>query len=100
MYQGALAGGAGLTIQRGNIPPAGSTEIPWVSDIEISGGSYHDNGKEGILVKLSEQITITDVDIYGNERQGVKIEGSTDVTVQDSRISNNSQELDGNTKSW
>jgi Ca2+-binding RTX toxin-like protein len=95
MYQGALAGGAGLTIQRGNIPPAGSTEIPWVSDIEISGGSYHDNGKEGILVKLSEQITITDVDIYGNERQGVKIEGSTDVTVQDSRISNNSQELDG-----
>ncbi|WP_404291155.1 hypothetical protein ACD578_04220 [Microvirga sp. RSM25] len=95
MYQGALAGGAGLTIQRGNIPPAGSMEIPWVSDIEIIGGSYHDNGKEGILVKLSEQITITDVAIYGNERQGVKIEGSTDVTVQDSRISNNSQELDG-----
>jgi parallel beta-helix repeat protein len=66
-----------------------------VSDIEIIGGSYHDNGKEGILVKLSEQITITDVDIYNNKRQGVKIEGSTDVTVQDSRISNNSQELDG-----
>ncbi|HEV2563863.1 MAG TPA: hypothetical protein VGU19_02160, partial [Microvirga sp.] len=95
MYQGALAGGAGLTIQRGNIPPAGSTEIPWVSDIEIIGGSYHDNGKEGILVKLSERITITDVDIYGNRRQGVKIEGSDDVTVQGSRIRNNSQEGDG-----
>lgn len=95
MYEGTFAGGAGLTIQRGNIPPKGSTEIPWVSDIEIIGGSYHNNRKEGILVKLSERITITDVDIYGNLRQGVRIEGSTDVTVQGSRIYNNSQELDG-----
>jgi Ca2+-binding RTX toxin-like protein len=95
MYQGTLAGGAGLTIQRGNIPPVGSTVIPWVSDIQIIGGSYHGNGKEGILVKLSERITVTDVDIYGNQRQGVRIEGSKNVTVEGSKIFNNSQEGDG-----
>lgn len=95
MFNGELAGGAGITIQRGNIPPVGSTVIPWVSDIEIIGGSYYNNGKEGILVKLSEKITVTDVDIYGNQRQGVRIEGSKDVTVDGSRIYNNSQEFDG-----
>lgn len=95
MFNGEPAGGAGITIQRGNIPPVGSTVIPWVSDIQIIGGSYHDNGKEGILVKLSQRIMITDVDIYGNQRQGVRIEGSKDVTVDSSKIHNNSQEGDG-----
>ncbi|QRM28047.1 right-handed parallel beta-helix repeat-containing protein [Microvirga sp. VF16] len=95
MFNGELAGGAGITIQRGNIPPVGSTVIPWVSDIQIIGGSYYNNGKEGILVKLSEKITITDADIFGNQRQGVRIEGSKNVTVDGSRIYNNSQEGDG-----
>jgi Ca2+-binding RTX toxin-like protein len=95
MFNGELAGGAGITIQRGNIPPVGSTTIPWVSDIQITGGSYHNNGKEGLLVKLSERISVTDVDIYGNLRQGVKIEGSKDVTVENSQIFNNSQEFSG-----
>ncbi|NBJ11617.1 hypothetical protein [Microvirga arsenatis] len=95
LYQGQLAGGAGLTIQRGNIPPVGSTIIPWVSDVEIIGGQYYNNGKEGILVKLSERILIKGAWIYGNERQGVRIEGSKDVTVDSSRVYNNSQEANG-----
>jgi Ca2+-binding RTX toxin-like protein len=95
MFNGELVGGAGITIQRGNIPPMGSTAIPWVSDIQITGGSYHNNGKEGLLVKLSERITVTDVDIYGNLRQGIRIEGSKDVTVENSQIFNNSQEFSG-----
>jgi Ca2+-binding RTX toxin-like protein len=94
MYNGAWAGGAGVTIQRGNIPPANSTEIPWVTDVQIIGGSYHNNGKEGVLVKLSDHVTIDKANIYGNMRQGVKIEGSTHTIVQNSRVSNNSQEAD------
>ena len=95
MFNGALAGGAGITIQRGNILPAGETTIPWVSDIQIIGGSYHHNGKEGILVKLSERINITGAEIYGNDHQGVRIEGAKSVTLAGSRIYNNSQEFDG-----
>ncbi|MBB3020528.1 hypothetical protein FHR70_003614 [Microvirga lupini] len=95
MFNGALAGGAGITIQRGNILPAGETTIPWVSDIQIIGGSYHHNGKEGILVKLSERINITGVDVYGNDNQGVRIEGAKSVTLAGSRIHDNSQEFDG-----
>ncbi|NBJ10065.1 calcium-binding protein [Microvirga arsenatis] len=94
MYNGTWAGGAGLTVQRGNIPPADSTEIPWVTDIQVIGGSYHHNGKEGVLIKLSDHVDLDKVDIYGNMRQGVRIEGSTHTVVQNSRIFNNSQAAD------
>jgi parallel beta-helix repeat protein len=90
---GLVYGGAGITIQRGNIPPAGSTTIPWVSDILISGGKYYGNNKEGILVKLSDSVTIDDAEVYGNLRQGVRIEGSTNTVLKNSTIYNNSQEL-------
>lgn len=55
--EGKLSGGAGITIQRGDVPPNEDepTNIPWVSNIQILGGSYYDNGKEGILVKLSDR---------------------------------------------
>lgn len=94
MADGELSGGAGITIQRGDIAPDGSTTIPWVSGIQIIGGSYYNNGKEGVLVKLSEYVLVSDVDVYGNQRQGIRIEGSAFTTIQDSRIYNNSQEAD------
>lgn len=87
-------GSAGLTIQRGDIPPAGGTVIPWVTDIQVIGGEYYGNTKEGILVKLSDDVTISGAKIYENLRQGVRIEGSTDTIVQNSQIYNNSQEGD------
>ncbi|WP_243373970.1 right-handed parallel beta-helix repeat-containing protein [Microvirga solisilvae] len=87
-------GSAGLTIQRGDIAPAGGTVIPWVTDIQVIGGEYYGNTKEGILVKLSDDVTITGVKVYENMRQGIRIEGSTDTIVQGSQIYNNSQEAD------
>ncbi len=87
-------GSAGVVVQRGNIPPAGETTIPWVTDIRISGGQYRDNGREGILVKLSDNVTVERAAIYGNQRQGVRIEGATDTFVQNSQVYNNSQEAD------
>jgi RTX calcium-binding nonapeptide repeat (4 copies)/Right handed beta helix region len=94
MSNGVLSGGAGLTIQRGDIAPEGTNTIPWVNYVQVIGGSYHDNGKEGILVKLSDHVTIDSVDVYGNQRQGVRIEGSTYTIVQKSEIHDNSQEAD------
>jgi parallel beta-helix repeat protein len=85
---------AGLTIQRGDIPPAGGSNIPWVTEIQVIGGEYYGNTKEGILVKLSDDVTINGVKVYENQRQGIRIEGSTDTIVQGSEIYNNSQEAD------
>ncbi|MBQ0824216.1 right-handed parallel beta-helix repeat-containing protein [Microvirga sp. HBU67558] len=92
MYNGEFSGGAGITIQRGDIPPKGSTTIPWVSGVQIIGGSYYANGKEGILVKLSDHVTIDGATIFGNMRQGVKVEGATYTTLKNSTIYNNAQD--------
>ncbi|MGO4386528.1 right-handed parallel beta-helix repeat-containing protein [Microvirga sp. 2YAF29] len=88
-------GSAGITVQRGDIPREGSTTIDWVSDIRIIGGEYYGNTKEGILVKLSDDVVIDGAKVYGNMRQGIRIEGATDTIVRNSTISNNSQEADG-----
>jgi Ca2+-binding RTX toxin-like protein len=93
---GELSGGAGITIQRGDIPPSGSTTIPWVSGVQIIGGTYYRNGKEGILVKLSANVTIDGAEIFGNMRQGVKIEGATYTILKNSTIFNNAQDSTGN----
>jgi Ca2+-binding RTX toxin-like protein len=87
-------GSAGLTIQRGDVPPEDGSPFVWVSDIQVIGGEYYGNTKEGILVKLTDDVTIDGVKVYSNLRQGIRIEGSTDTIVQDSLVYNNSQEAD------
>jgi Ca2+-binding RTX toxin-like protein len=87
-------GSAGVTIQRGDIYRDGATTIDWVTDIRITGGEYYGNAKEGILVKLSDHITIDGTSIHDNLTQGVRIEGSTNTVVKNSQIFNNSQLAD------
>jgi len=69
----------------------GSENIPWPSNVEIVGGQYYGNQKEGILLNLADNVTINGATIYGNLSNGVRIEGSTDTIVQNSRIFNNAQ---------
>jgi parallel beta-helix repeat protein len=88
-------GSAGITVQRGDLPREGATTIDWVTDIRIIGGEYYGNTKEGILVKLSDDVVIDGAKVYGNLRQGIRIEGATDTIVRNSTIYNNSQEADG-----
>lgn len=78
-------GSAGVVVQRG------SENIAWPSDIQIVGGKYHDNAREGILTRMADDVSVDGATVYGNQRQGVRIEGSTDTTVQNSTIYNNSQ---------
>ncbi|WP_052954603.1 right-handed parallel beta-helix repeat-containing protein [Microvirga vignae] len=87
-------GSAGLTIQRGDVPPEDGSPFVWVSDIQVIGGEYYGNTKEGILVKLSDDVMIDGVKVHSNLRQGIRIEGSTDTIVKGSFIYNNSQEAD------
>jgi hypothetical protein len=78
-------GSAGVVVQRG------SENIPWPHDILITGGEYRGNVREGILIKMSDNVTVTKATIFGNLREGVRIEGATDTIVQGSAIFNNSQ---------
>lgn len=89
-----LNGSAGITIQRGDLFREGETTIEWVTDVRIIGGEYYGNTKEGILVKLSDDVTIDHALVHDNMRQGIRIEGSTDTIVQNSNVFNNSQEAD------
>jgi Ca2+-binding RTX toxin-like protein len=78
-------GSTGVVVQRG------SENIPWPSKIQIVGGQYYGNLKEGILLNMADDVTIDGATIYGNLSNGVRIEGSTDSVVQNSRIFNNAQ---------
>ncbi|WP_165820328.1 right-handed parallel beta-helix repeat-containing protein [Microvirga sp. KLBC 81] len=88
-------GGAGVVVQRGDIQRNGEAEIAWVSDVRIIGGEYYGNTKEGILVKLSEDIIIDGAQVHHNQTQGVRIEGAINTVVKNSTVYNNSQELAG-----
>jgi Ca2+-binding RTX toxin-like protein len=78
-------GATGVVVQRG------SENIPWPTNIDIVGGQYYGNRKEGILLNMADDVTINGATIYGNVGSGVRIEGSTDSVVQNSRIFNNAQ---------
>ncbi|MBB3018480.1 Ca2+-binding RTX toxin-like protein [Microvirga lupini] len=85
-------GGAGIVIQRGDIQRGNEAEIAHVTNVQIIGGEYYGNTREGILVKLSDAVTISGANVYENMRYGVRIEGSVNTALTDSFISNNSQE--------
>ncbi|HYE00450.1 MAG TPA: right-handed parallel beta-helix repeat-containing protein, partial [Alphaproteobacteria bacterium] len=83
-------GGTGLTIQRGSDP-----SYVWTNAITVRGDDYYNNGRAGVEVKLSRNVTLEDLDVYGNGREGIRLSGAEDVTISGSRLSNNAQSRDG-----
>jgi len=79
-------GSAGLVVQRGNF------NIPVPYNINIDGGAFYENAREGIVSRLANNINVKNVDVYDNARQGVRLSGTKDSSVQSSVIRNNSQE--------
>lgn len=77
-------GGNGIVVQRG------SENIPSPSNITITGGEVYGNGAEGVLIKLSSDVTVSDVDIHDNTSAGIRIYGSNHVEIIDNTLSNNS----------
>ncbi|ACO81203.1 Secreted mannuronan C-5 epimerase [Azotobacter vinelandii CA] len=78
-------GGAGLTIQRG------SEDLAQPTDILIDGGAYYDNALEGVLFKMTNNVTLQNAEIYGNGSSGVRLYGTEDVQILDNQIHDNSQ---------
>lgn len=78
-------GSSGLTIQRGY------ADIDWPRDISVIGGEYYGNALSGILLNMSNHITVTGVDIHDNQRYGIDIQGAIWTTVDGNTIHNNSQ---------
>lgn len=78
-------GGNGLVVQRG------SDNRPLADNILIEGGKFYNNGLEGVLIKMSTDVTLRGAEIYNNGREGVEIDGSSGVLVTGNMIYNNSQ---------
>ncbi len=79
-------GSGGITIQRG------TEDIAWPGDILVDGGEYYGNAKEGILIKLSEHVTIQNANIHDNLHQGIRLQGATDSIVTNNNLYNNGTE--------
>ncbi|KQV16733.1 mannuronan epimerase [Pseudomonas sp. Root329] len=77
-------GGNGIVVQRG------SENIPSPSNITITGGAVYGNGAEGVLIKLSSDVTVSGVDIHDNTSAGIRIYGSNHVEIIDNTLNNNS----------
>ncbi|NAT18270.1 hypothetical protein CU663_32040 [Pseudomonas syringae pv. actinidifoliorum] len=67
----------------------GSENIPSPANITITGGAVYGNGAEGVLIKLSSQVSVSGLDIHDNGSAGVRIYGSSGVDVFDNTLSNN-----------
>ncbi|MGF6488335.1 M10 family metallopeptidase C-terminal domain-containing protein [Pseudomonas frederiksbergensis] len=77
-------GGNGIVVQRG------SEDIPSPTNITITGGEVYSNGAEGVLIKLSSEVTVSGVDIHDNTSAGIRIYGSNHVEIIDNTLNNNS----------
>ncbi len=82
-------GGDGIIVQRG------SDNIPVPDNITIKGGSFYDNGNDGIQINKANHVTIDGVEIHGNQEHGIRIMGSTGSIVENSTLHNDSQQKNG-----
>ncbi|HEX8594626.1 MAG TPA: glycosyl hydrolase family 28-related protein [Pseudomonas sp.] len=77
-------GSTGIVVQRG------SENIPSPANVTITGGAVYGNGAEGVLIKLSSEVTVSGLDIHDNGSAGIRIYGSSNVDVVDNTLTHNS----------
>jgi len=78
-------GANGLVIQRN------SEDRPLPYNIQVEGGAFHDNGGEGVLIKMSSDVTLQGAEIYNNGAAGVRVQGAENVQILDNYIHDNAQ---------
>ncbi|UFH51105.1 M10 family metallopeptidase C-terminal domain-containing protein [Pseudomonas sp. KNUC1026] len=78
-------GGGGIVVQRG------SEDIPSPYNITITGGEVYGNAAEGVLVKMSNHVTVDSVNVHDNGTAGVRLYGSSNVTVENNTLTHNAQ---------
>lgn len=86
-------GGSGIVVQTGDNEIRGFT-----SDITITGGSVHDNGRFGIEARQTNNLDIGNVTITGNTMGGISLAGIDGATLTGNTIIGNggqAVEIDG-----
>ena len=80
-------GSSGFVVQRGseNRDPAHA--------VSLIGGQSYANGRDGVLVQLGYNVTVTGLDIHDNGQNGVQVLGGSHVTVAGNFIHNDSHSL-------
>lgn len=77
-------GSNGIVVQRG------SDLREWTREVNIIGGKYYNNGGEGVLVKISKDVTVTGVESFSNGTYGIRVMGSDGVSVYGNTVHDNS----------
>ena len=80
---------SGIVVQRG------STNVPSPTNIKIEGGSSYGNTKDGVLIRMSDNVLVTGVDIHDNGQTGVHLKGSSHVTIDGNTLTANSASKSG-----
>lgn len=77
-------GGSGIVVQTGD------NEIrEWTHAVNISGGQIYGNGRAGIEVRQSADVSIQDTWISGNAREGIILSGVDGATLSNNALSGN-----------
>ena len=76
---------SGLVVQRGSDDRAAP------SNVVVVGGEYTGNAREGILLQMATDVTVSGVFVHDNGRAGVRLYGASNVTVEGSTVADNSQ---------
>lgn len=77
-------GGSGVVIQTGD------NELrAFTSDVSIVGGTYFDNGRAGIEVRQTLDVSITGATITGNDDDGIILSGVNGATLANNALSGN-----------
>lgn len=82
-------GSSGFTVQRG------SFNIASPGNIVITGGESYGNVNDGILLRMSDNILVTSVNIHDNGQAGVHLKGSSHVTIDGNIMAANSTSKSG-----
>jgi parallel beta-helix repeat protein len=77
-------GGSGVVVQTGD------NELrAFTSDVSIVGGTYFDNGRAGIEVRQSMDVSISGATVAGNFDDGIILSGVSGATLQNNALSGN-----------
>ena len=78
----------GAVIQRG------TSSLPFPELVDITGGAFHQNSRDGILVQMGGRVTISRVKALENGWAGIHLMGTRYSTVVGNLVSGNSQQKD------
>lgn len=62
--------------RNGFVTQRGSDHLTWTGDVTIKGGAAYENGENGVAIRISDHVTVTEVNASSNGMAGVLVEGT------------------------